>query len=181
MAPEILLITGAAGAGKSTASWEISEELKRRGLAHALIDTDELDRVWPRPPDETRQRRLDVANLASWWSRYEELGIPRLVLAGVFLDLAAAVDWITEAIPGGEIRAVRLVVSADELRARVERREIGSAGEAQISRSIKQAAFIETHPRPGETVIDTGNLSVTEIAVRVCDVMGWNNESSPNS
>ena len=180
MAPEILLITGAAGVGKSTASWEISEELKRRGLAHALIDTDELDRVWPRPSDEMRQRQLDVGNLASWWSRYEELGIPRLVLAGVFLDLDAAVGWITEAIPRGEIRAVRLVVSADELRARVERREIGSAGAAQLSRSLKQRAFIEAHPRPDETVIDTGNLSVTEVAVRMCDLMGWSNEPSPN-
>jgi hypothetical protein len=180
MATEILLITGAAGVGKSTATWEISEELKRRGLPHALIDTDELDRVWPRPPDEMGQRRIDVGNLASWWSRYEELGIPRLVLAGVFLDLHAAVSWIAEAIPEGEIRAVRLVVSADELRVRVARREIGSAGEAQISRSLAQAAFIETHTRAGETVLDTSKLSIIDVAVLVCDVMGWNDESSPD-
>jgi len=173
MAPEILLITGAAGVGKSTASWEIGEELKRRGLAHALIDTDELDRVWPRPPEEKRQRQLDVGNLASWWSRYEERGIPRLVLAGVFVDLDSAVDWIREAIPGSEIRAVRLVVSADELRARVARREIGSAGEAQLSRSLEQAAFIEAHLRPDETVVDTSNLAVAELAVLACDLMGW--------
>ena len=159
--------------GKSTASWEIGEELKRRGLAHALIDTDELDRVWPRPPDEQSQRRLDVGNLASWWSRYEELGIPRLVLAGVFVDLDSAVDWIREAIPGSEIRAVRLVVSTDELRARVARREIGSAGAAQLNRSLEQAAFIDAHPRPDETVLDTSGLAVTELAVLACDLMGW--------
>jgi hypothetical protein len=180
IATEILLITGAAGVGKSTASWEISEELKRRGLAHAVIDTDELDRVWPPPLDGTNWRRLDVANLASWWSRYAELGIPRLVLAGVFLDLDAAIAWITEAIPGGEIRTVRLVVSTDELRRRVERREIGSAGADQLGRSLSQAAFIEAHPRADETVIDAGGLSVTELAVCVCDLMGWNIESAPN-
>jgi hypothetical protein len=178
MATEILLITGAAGVGKSSASWEIGEELKRRGLAHALIDTDELDRVWPHPPDDMGQATLDIANLASWWSRYEELGIPRLVLAGVFLDLDNAAGWIAEAIPASQIRAVRLVVSADDLRARVEKREIGTAGEAQLSRSLKQAAFIQAHPRPDETVIDTSHRSVTEIAVLACDLMGWNVESS---
>jgi len=96
--------------------------------------------------------------------------------AGVFLDLDAAVAWITEAIPGGEVRAVRLVVSADELRRRVERREIGSAGAAQLSRSLEQAAFIEAHPRRDESVIDTGGLSVTEVAACACDLMGWNVE-----
>ena len=43
MPPEVLLLTGAAGVGKSTVSWEVSEELKRRGLAHAVIDTDGVD------------------------------------------------------------------------------------------------------------------------------------------
>jgi hypothetical protein len=180
IATEILLITGAAGVGKSTATWEISEELKRRGLPHALIDTDELDRVWPLPKDDINWQPLDVANLASWWSRYAELGIPRLVLAGVFLDLDAAIAWITEAIPGGEVRAVRLVVPTDELRRRVERREIGSAGTDQLRRSLSQAAFIDAHAHSDETVIDAGSLSVTELAVCACDLMGWSAESSPN-
>jgi len=60
---DILLITGAAGVGKSTVSWEVGEELKRRGLAHAVIDTDELDRVWPLDLDDERRRRLNVASL----------------------------------------------------------------------------------------------------------------------
>ena len=37
MATELLLITGAAGVGKSTACWEVSEELKRRNLPHAAV------------------------------------------------------------------------------------------------------------------------------------------------
>jgi hypothetical protein len=97
---DVLLITGAAGVGKSSVSWEVSEELKRRGLAHAVIDTDELDRVWPLIVDDDRRRRINVANLSSWWEQYHELGISRLVLVGVFVLLPDAIDWINDALPG---------------------------------------------------------------------------------
>ena len=173
MATELLLITGAAGVGKSTASWEVSEELKRRNLPHAVIDTDELDRVWPLEFDSDRRRSLDVANLSAWWAQYADLGIERLVLAGVFVDLDDAKRWITEAIPGAVVRDVRLVVSDDELRRRVERREIGSAGADQLSRSRKQAAWIAAAPRGSEVVVETDDITVPELACRLCDLMGW--------
>jgi 2-phosphoglycerate kinase len=44
---DILLITGPAGVGKSTLCWEIGAELGKAGVPHAIIESDELDRVWP--------------------------------------------------------------------------------------------------------------------------------------
>jgi phosphoribulokinase len=78
---DVLLITGAAGVGKSTVSWEVSDELKRRGLPHAVIDTDELDRVWPLDLDDPRRRAINVANLTAWWSGYRDLGVERRATA----------------------------------------------------------------------------------------------------
>ena len=173
MAIELLLITGAAGVGKSSASWEVSEELKRRNLPHAVIDTDELDRVWPLALDSDRRRRLDVANLSAWWAQYADLGIERLVLAGVFVDLEDAKSWITEAIPGAVVCAVRLVVSDDELRRRVERREVGSAGADQLRRSRQQASWIAAGPTGTEVVVETDDITVPELAGRLCHLMGW--------
>ena len=46
---QLLLITGPAGVGKSTLSWEMSAQLAAAQVAHAVIETDELDRVFPRP------------------------------------------------------------------------------------------------------------------------------------
>jgi hypothetical protein len=171
--PEVLLITGAAGVGKSTVSWEVGDELKRRGLAHAVMDTDELDRVWPLDLDDPRRRSLNVANLTAWWSGYRELGIDRLVLVGVFILVEDALDWIGEALPGAEIRAVRLVASPDELRRRVERREIGSGFDAQLARTLRYAEWINQLPRGDEVVFDTDDASVEWIAVQLCDLMGW--------
>ncbi|MBY3193601.1 MULTISPECIES: nucleoside-triphosphatase [Rhizobium] len=46
---QIVLVTGPAGVGKSTLCWEMSAQLAAEGVAHAVIETDELDRVFPRP------------------------------------------------------------------------------------------------------------------------------------
>lgn len=174
MPPEVLLITGAAGVGKSTVSWEVGAQLERRGLPHAAIDTDELDRVWPLGLLDPRRRSLNVANLSSWWSRFRDLGVERLVLAGVFIALPDALDWIGEALPGAEIRAVRLLASPDELRRRVEQREIGSGFDAQLARTLQYARWINERPRGDEVVLDTDGASVESIAVQLCDLMGWN-------
>lgn len=48
---DVLLICGAAGVGKSSVAREISLQLERSGVPHALIDTDELDRIYPVPGD----------------------------------------------------------------------------------------------------------------------------------
>jgi adenylylsulfate kinase-like enzyme len=42
---QLLLITGPAGVGKSTLGWEMSAQLAAAQVAHAVIETDELDRV----------------------------------------------------------------------------------------------------------------------------------------
>src|SRR5687768_18607773 len=77
---QVLLITGPAGVGKSTLSWEMSSQLAAAQVAHAVIETDELDRVFPRPNAEELDRiqpgTTDVSsiNLAANWSTYRDLG-----------------------------------------------------------------------------------------------------------
>lgn len=49
---QIVLITGPAGVGKSTLCWEIGAQLTAAQIPHVIIETDELDRVFPRPRAE---------------------------------------------------------------------------------------------------------------------------------
>lgn len=49
---EVLAISGAAGVGKTSVAIEVSLQLQRRDVPHALIDTDELDRIHPVPADQ---------------------------------------------------------------------------------------------------------------------------------
>ncbi len=49
---QVLLLSGPAGVGKSTLGWEIAAPLRRLGIAHVLLDSDELDRAgWGAPRD----------------------------------------------------------------------------------------------------------------------------------
>ena len=102
---ELLLITGPAGVGKSTLCWEMNARLAAAKVGHAVIETDELDRVFPRPAPEELARiqpgTTDVSsiNLAAIWSTYRALGDTRLIVSGVMVHLDFDRRWILAAIP----------------------------------------------------------------------------------
>ena len=141
----ILLVTGPASVGKSTLCWEMSARLARAGVAHAAIETDELDRVFPLPTSSElkslRPGTTDVSalNLAAMWATYEALGHSRLIMSGIMLNPEEDHLWITAAIPDAEITVVRLRSNDATLLARLDRREVGSGRDDQIRRSLRQA------------------------------------------
>src|SRR5690349_13926488 len=134
---QVLLLSGPGGVGKSTLAWEIATQLRRLGIAHVLLDSDELDRAWPLTTAE--RDRLNRANLTAFWANAAALGHSRLIFAGVFLNAAAALDWVTACIPGATITRVVLVARDGELERRVRAREIGSEADEQWQRTLAQA------------------------------------------
>jgi predicted kinase len=169
----LLVISGPAGVGKSTTGWEVSAQLETAGVAHAILDGDELDRVVPVPAGVNARAELCRRNLAGLWSNFAALGHNRLIVAGVFVDLPADLAWIRAAVPGASIVTVRLLASAATLRKRLDRREIGPGKADQMARTLDQAARIWAQSEPGVAVIDTDDRSVTEVAALVLARSGW--------
>ena len=118
------MIAGPAAVGKTSVANEVSFQLRAADIAHAVIDTDALDDVYP-VPDE--QWRLTERNLASVWQSFRELGTRRLILAGVYVHRERELSWIRRASGAGRLMLVRLSASQRALGERVGRREIGSA------------------------------------------------------
>lgn len=176
---QLLLITGPAGVGKSTLCWELSAALATAQVAHAVVETDELDRVFPRPTTEELDRlqpsTIDVSsiNLAAIWSTYRALGHTRLIMSGVMLHLAFDRRWILAAIPDAEITVVRLAVSEPELLARLAQREIGSGAQAQVERSLRQARRMADENAEGLIVVPTDGRTPVELASIVLEKTGW--------
>ena len=176
-AVEVLLITGPAGIGKSTLCWEIGAQLAAARVPHAIIETDELDRVFPRPTPEQlaalRPGTSDVSalNLAAMWETYRALGHTRLVMSGVMLDFDCR--WITSAIHDARITAVRLVGSQTTLMRRLDQREIGSGRDAQARRSLRQLKRISDETPGAAIIVPTDDRTPAELARIVLKAAGW--------
>ena len=181
---EITLITGPAGIGKSTLCWEMSAQLVTAQVAHAVIETDELDRVFPRPSSEDLKRirpgTTDVSsiNLAAIWSTYRALGHTRLVMSGVMQHLDFDRRWILAAIPDATITVTRLTASEPILLARLAQREIGSGADEQVKRSLRQARRMTCEDAGGVFVVPTDGKTPTELAKAVLRRVGWLNVRS---
>lgn len=176
---QIALITGPAGVGKSTLCWEMSAQLAAAGVAHAVIETDELDRVFPRPSreelEQLRPGTTDVSslNLAALWSTYRSLGHTRLIMSGVMLHLAFDRRWILAAIPDAQITVVRLVAAESQLLARLARREIGPGAAEQAERSLRQARRMAAEDAEGLIVLPTDTAEPAALAGIVLEKIGW--------
>ncbi|UVK36701.1 AAA family ATPase [Mesorhizobium sp. AR10] len=174
-----LLITGPAGVGKSTVCWEIGAKLADAQIAHAIVETDEIDRVYPRPGAEELERlrpgTTDVStiNLAAIWSTYHALGHTRLIMSGVMMHLGFDISWILAAIPNAEITVVRLQASEETLAERLSRREIGSGAGEQLQRTLRQARRMADENREGLLCILTDGKGPTELAETILRETGW--------
>lgn len=167
----ILQIAGPAGVGKTTLGWEISVQLRQAGVSHVVLDSDELDRVWPLSDSE--RESLNRANLSAFWANASALGHSRLILAGVFLRPDADRNWIARALPHATLTRFVLEASDAELERRLRTREIGSGFEEQLRRTLDQAHQFRDRRRGGNGVVITEGREVRDLAHEVIERVGW--------
>jgi hypothetical protein len=165
------MLSGPAGVGKSTVSWEISEQLRAGNVPHVLLDSDELDRVWPLEEDERRD--LNRANLGAFWRNAAALRHERLVLVGVFLRPNADREWIESAVPAASITKTVLIASDAELERRIRGRELGSGADEHVQRSLAQSQRFRRRAGGATKILDTDAATVPEIASELISQIGW--------
>lgn len=165
---EVVLIGGRSGVGKSTVSYEVSDLLGRHGVAHALIDGDNLDAVVP----AVEGSALAEANLAAIWRNYAAIGHRRAIYVNTVSVLEAGM--IRRAL-GGDIAIIGVLLTARDaaIADRLGRREIGSALDTHLARSTAAASHLDAAAPGWVHRVATDGLQIEEIAARIVALTGW--------
>lgn len=168
---ELLVIGGRSGVGKSTVGFEVAAQLKAAGVAHCLIEGDNLDHTYP-------PSSLAETNLTALWTTYAARGFHRLIYTNTASVLE--VDMITRAM-GGRVRVTAALLTAEDAtaRARLDAREIGSQLTAHVDRSAAMAGHLEASAPPGCARVATDGRSVIDIAREVVALTGWLGGAAP--
>lgn len=164
------MIAGPVGVGKSSTAFEVSDQLRTAGVAHAVIDTDDLDRIYP-PPDD--RRALTERNLAAVCQTFLDCGAERLIVAGVELNRRDEQPWVRRATQGDRFTLIQLTASDAALAARLRYREIGSGFDAQLERARGHTAEPPRDLSPETRLFETERTSLEESATRIIAVTGW--------
>ncbi|MDQ4128948.1 MAG: hypothetical protein M3151_13545 [Actinomycetota bacterium] len=152
---------------------ELCRQLEAAGIGHAMIDADELDRIYPAPHGDPYKTQLTRRNLTAVWANLRAAGAPRLILTMVAASPNYELPHLHEAVPGASITVVRLRASERDLLERVRRREVGTGYGYQVPRTIEQARLMGREPVEESLIVETSGRSVVEVAREILDRAGW--------
>lgn len=167
---DALLLNGPVGVGKSAAAYELAGSAT---VPTALIDVDEVRRLWPKPADDAFAHGVAVSNLRSLAANYRSAGARRFVLAGV-VETADAVEEYRAALGADSLLVVRLTASAETIRQRLEGRHVGNPeGLAwHAARAVELAGILERADLGG-ILVDTTSLDARAVADTLRTAAGW--------
>ncbi|MGW4287948.1 AAA family ATPase [Streptomyces sp. NPDC004673] len=172
--PEVLLIGGRAGVGKTTVAWEVSALLRAMAVSHALIEGDFMGQVHPAPAGDPRRSEITESNLTAVWGNFAQRGYRRLIYTNTVSVLPETTGMFERAMGAG-VRIVRVLLTASDITAaeRLAGRELGSELEQELKSSARKARLLDERVA-GDTVrVATDGRAVVEIAREVVTVTSW--------
>lgn len=156
-APELIVVTGPVGAGKTTIAFATGMLLEEAGIPHAVVDMDALRNVYPAPEGDPFATRIGYDNLAAVWTNLRTID-PRVVMLADVVEHRHQVVEYERAVPGARVTVVRLHVPMELILSRLEDRETAATIEWYRRRAPELQAIMERE-QVADVVIDVGKQS----------------------
>jgi adenylylsulfate kinase len=162
---EALVINGSPGAGKSTIANVLAEKLREDNQLHAVIDVDELGRVYPE-----NHGGIIWQNLSAVIQNYTRLVDIKLIIP-VCVDSQAALDKLQTALRSGKLTICELTAPVDVLVARVTAREPNEHWQHKLRERVE--AYSNIPEKYADFRIDTNALSEEQVIQKIIDKLSW--------
>lgn len=164
---DVLVLHGSPGSGKTTLSRVVSELLREADLAHAVIDLDDLNLVYPSPP-----RSFARANLKAIWPNYAAIPDLRLILPSVIAD-QEELEQLRGAVPGSRFVVCELTAPEPVLKERVTSREPNEFWRQRLRGFVDLFHARSDLEEIRDFWVSTHGRSIEESAREVVEKAGW--------
>ena len=168
----VLWITGPAGVGKSTVSWQLFTELAGSGTRTAFADADQLCMCYPAPPDDPGRDLIRTRNAGVVIRNGQAAGARRVIVNGV-VDPVLGVrrDLLGQAA----VMVCRLRADPDEIMRRFAGRQRASGDDVRdLARQVRDGCDRMDASDFADVCVDTTGVSAGGAARPVRDrCRGW--------
>ena len=157
-----VLLTGAAGVGKTTYLTALTDVLADDGIAHAVIDADDVSWAYPYPDLKARVRYIGRA-----WDAHREQG-HELLLLGEVVESAEHLAQLLDVVGADDHLLVRLTAPYMLLRQRILAREpVEWSGTDHLLEETRRWAEAIDALGGAHLTIDTVRTGPLEAAARI--------------
>jgi hypothetical protein len=174
---DTIFINGTVGSGKTSSAEALSALEAAAEHPHAVIDADDVRRLWPAPDGDPFQQELELQNLRGLAENYRAAGAAHLIVAGV-IERAGDVARYAAALGSTSTGAARMLLcrlTAEPrvLEARLHARHDDEAVRDWHLHRAGELAGILAVADFDDLVLDSTVKTPRQIAHRIAIAAGW--------
>ena len=137
-------------------------------VAHAVIEVDELGRIFPE-----RGSSFEWSNLRALWPNYAATPNLRVILP-VCIDRKRDLEALRDATPSREFIVCELVANESTLKHRVTEREPNEYWQRKLRTLVDKYVEKNMSDRPADFRVTTDDKSIDDSVREILEYLGWN-------
>ncbi|KAA3665524.1 MAG: hypothetical protein DWQ04_00170 [Chloroflexi bacterium] len=168
-APDVLILSGTVGAGKTAVSYATHDILSAKNIPHACLDLDCFSYSWPPLGAFNSDTVFDV--LEKVWPVYMQKGASKLILARV-VESESEIRRYSQVLKTQSITLIRVTASEEVRKSRLKKRELGASLTWHLNRTTQLEKILEKLMIEN-FVITNENRSVEHVAEEALKLVKW--------